>query len=170
MAQRRRDDRPAIDRIAPARDAFAAGLARYGESDLTCYRADGPPPLAERQAAHWDSLLLWARTRYDVHFETVSGVIHQAQPPATLARLSDAVAALDPFRLAGLSPLVTVSGSLLIGLALHEGAITRDAAWEAAQVDEDWQAEQWGEDELATRARDARKADFDAGARFLALL
>ncbi|MEN3748887.1 ATP12 family protein [Sphingomonas sp. HF-S3] len=160
----------AIDRIAPDTARFAAGLAAYGESDLLCYRAELPEPLVARQVAHWDPLLDWARGRYDVHFETVTGVMHKAQPEATVARLSDAVAALDPFRLAGLSPLVTVSGSLVAALALLEGAADPDSVWTASQVDEAWQAEMWGEDELATKARDAKRADFDAGARFLALL
>lgn len=160
----------AIDRIEPARAAFAAGLAAYGESDLLCYRADEPEPLVARQAAAWDPLLDWARGRYDIHFETVTGVIHRPQPPATVARLGEAVAALDAWQLAGLSPLVTVSGSLVIGLALVEGAIDADRAWAAAHLDEDWQAEQWGEDSLAVEARAARRKDFDAGVRFLALL
>lgn len=160
----------AIDRIAPDTARFAAGLAAYGESDLLCYRAELPEPLVARQVSHWDPLLDWARGRYDVHFETVTGVMHKAQPEATVARLSDAVAALDPFRLAGLSPLVTVSGSLVAALALLEGAADPDSVWTASQVDEAWQAEMWGEDELATKARDAKRADFDAGARFLALL
>ncbi|KRC81232.1 ATP12 family chaperone protein [Sphingomonas sp. Root241] len=160
----------AIDRIAPDTAAFAAGLAAYGESDLLYYRAEGPPPLVERQRAAWDPLLEWARGRYDVHFETTAGVMHRAQPAATVARLREAVAALDAFRLAGLSPLVTVSGSLVAALALLEGAADRETVWRAAEIDEDWQAEQWGEDELAVQARDAHRADFDAGARFLGLL
>lgn len=160
----------AIDRIAPDTAVFAAGLAAYGESDLLYYRAGEPEPLVARQAAAWDPLLDWARARYDVHFETVSGVMHRAQPPATIARLGEAVAALDAFRLAGLSPLVTVSGSLVAALALLEGAADADTVWNAAHVDEDWQAEQWGEDSLAVQARATRRADFDAGARFLALL
>lgn len=160
----------AIDRIAADPAPFAAGLARYGESDLLCYRAAEPEPLVARQQAAWDPLLDWARGRYDVHFETVTGIIHRAQPPATLARLGEAVAALDPFRLAGLSPVVTVSGSLVAALALLEGAADAEAVWRAAQIDEAWQEEQWGSDDLALRARAAHRADFDAGARFLSLL
>ena len=160
----------AIDQIAPNPAPFAADLARYGESDLLCYRAEMPEPLVERQAAQWDPLLDWARTRYDVHFETTAGIMHRPQPPATIARLQEVVAALDPFRLAALSPVVTISGSLVAALALLEGAADRDTVWRAAQLDEDWQAEQWGEDELATRARNVRRADFDAAVRFLSLL
>jgi chaperone required for assembly of F1-ATPase len=160
----------AIDRIAPDTAAFAAGLAAYGESDLLYYRAEMPEPLVARQQAAWDPLLDWARGRYDVHFETTAGVMHRPQPPATLARLGEAVAALDAFRLAGLSPLVTVSGSLVAALALLEGAADADTVWNAAHVDEEWQAEQWGHDDLAIGAREARRADFHAGARFLSLL
>ncbi|NYT40562.1 ATPase [Sphingomonas sp. R-74633] len=160
----------AIDRIAPDPAPFAAGLAAYGESDLLYYRAEDPEPLVARQAASWDPLLDWARSRYDVHFETTSGVMHKAQPEATVTRLAEAVGALDGFRLAGLSPLVTVSGSLVGALALLEGAVDAETLWQAALIDELWQAEQWGEDVLAVQARDAHRADFDAGARFLSLL
>jgi chaperone required for assembly of F1-ATPase len=160
----------AIDRIAPDPAVFAAGLAKYGESDLLYYRADEPAALVDRQAAAWDPLLEWAQHRYDVHFERVTGVMHRAQPEATIARLSEAVAALDPYRLAGLSPIVTISGSLVAALALIEDAATPEAVWQAAHVDEDWQAEQWGEDTLATQAREVRRAEFDAGVRFLGLV
>lgn len=160
----------AVDRIAPDPAAFAAGLARYGESDLLCYRADGPEPLVERQAAAWDPPLAWARGRYDVAFEVTSGVMHVAQPPATLARLGEAVAALDAWRLAGLSPIVTITGSLILGVALAERAMDADAVWHASRVDEAWQAELWGEDALAVQALEARRREFQAGAAFLAAL
>ena len=160
----------AIDRIAPHTSAFAAGLARYGESDLLYYRAESPEPLIDRQRAAWDPLLDWARRRYDVHFEIATGVMHRPQPAATIVRLAEAVAARNPFELAGLSSIVTVTGSLVAALALLEGGADAETVWTASQVDEAWQAEQWGEDPLATRARDAHRADFDAGARFIELL
>ncbi len=160
----------AIDRIAPDPQAFARSLAAYGESDLLCYRAEGPASLVARQSALWDPILAWARQRYDVAFELAPGVIHRPQPPPTVARLGQAVAARDPFALAGLSPLVTGSGSLVLALALAEGAIARDEAWAAAALDEQWQAEQWGKDADAAKALEDRRRDFDAASRFLALL
>ena len=159
----------AIDRIAPDREAFAAGLAAYGESDLLCYRAADPPPLVERQQAAWDPMLAWARGRYDVHFEVVTGVMPAPQPAATVSRLGDAIGARSAFELAALSPLVTVTGSLVLALALLEGAASADAVWHACRIDEDWQEELWGEDTLATEAKEARRADFFAGVRFLEL-
>lgn len=160
----------AIDRVAPDPAAFAAGLAQYAQGDLLCYRADGPDTLVARQAAAWDPPLDWARTRYDVPFAVTAGIVHVAQAGETVARLSAAVAARDAFTLAGLSPLVTISGSLVLALMVAEGAIEADAAFDAAHLDEAWQVERWGEDALATQARDNRRRDFHAAARFLSLL
>lgn len=160
----------AIDRIAPDPSAFAANLAKYGESDLLCYRAADPPELAARQAAAWNPPLDWAERRYGVTFEITQGVMHAAQPPVTIARLGATVAAYGPFHLAALSPVVTVTGSLVLGLSLAEGAIDAETAWRAAQIDDAWQEEQWGSDPLAEQARAAHRFDFDAGARMLKLL
>lgn len=160
----------AIDRIAPDRGAFVAGLARYAEADLVCYRAEGPRELAARQERRWDELLAWARRRFDVDFATTCGIAHVQQPEATIERLGHAIAALDPFQLAGLSPLVTVGGSLLAGLAILERAITADQAWEAVSIDEQWQLEQWGADAGSKTALENRRSDFVIGARFLELL
>lgn len=160
----------AIDRVAADKNTFAAGLARYGEADLACYRSEWPPELVERQAQCWDPLLAWARRRFDVDFATTSGLMHVPQPPATIERLAHAVAALDAFQLAGLSPLVTVGGSLIGALAVLEKASSVEDAWAAVSIDERWQLEQWGEDSDAKLALENRERDFFAAARFLQLL
>jgi chaperone required for assembly of F1-ATPase len=160
----------AVDRIRPDRAAFAAALAKYAEADLACYRADGPRALVERQEEHWDKLLVWARRRYDVDFVTTSGIVHVSQPAATVERLSHAVSTLDAFPLAGLSPLVTIGGSLVAALAVLEKAITVDQGWQALSLDERWQLERWGADAEAELALATRERDFLAAARFLDLL
>lgn len=160
----------AIDRVAADRATFARGLARYGESDLTCYRATGPQELVAVQEMAWDALLSWARRRYDVDFATTQGVTPVAQPAGTVEQLSHAAEALDAFHLAGLSPIVTIGGSLVAALALLEKAITAGQAWDAVSIDERWQIEQWGVDAEAEQAIENRHAAFMAGARFLELL
>jgi len=160
----------AIDRVASDPAAFATGLANYGENDLACYRAQNPPSLVARQQESWDAILAWARRRFDVDFCTTSGIIHVAQPEATTQRLSHAVASLDAFHLAGLSPLVTIGGSLVAALAVLEGHIAPADAWKAVTIDEQWQKEQWGADAEAEAALEARRADFMAAAKFLELL
>lgn len=160
----------AIDYVAPAPAPFAAGLARYAESDLACYRTETPTGLAERQRDEWDRLLAWARRRFDVDFAVTTGLTHVEQPAATVERLRHAVAVLDPFHLAGLSTLVTIGGSLVAALGVLEGASTPEEAWEAVTVDDRWQLEQWGSDAEAEAALENRRSDFMTAARFLRLL
>ena len=160
----------AVDSIEPDKQAFARGLAKYAEADLAYYRADGPRALIERQAEHWDDLLAWGRRRFDVDFRTTSGLLHVDQPAGTVQRLAHAVNALDSYRLAGLSPLITIGGSLLAALGALEEAFTPEHAWEAVSVDERWQLEQWGSDEEAETALANRERDFLAAAQFLKLL
>jgi chaperone required for assembly of F1-ATPase len=160
----------AIDRVAPDPAGFARTLAEYGESDLLCYRAEGPEALVVRQQASWDPLIAWAKSRLGVDFEIATGVMHRTQPEATVAQLGRAVAARGLFQLAGLAPLVTISGSLIVALALAEGAIGLETAWNAALLDEAWQAEQWGADPLAAASLENRRREFEAAYRFLTLL
>jgi chaperone required for assembly of F1-ATPase len=160
----------AIDIVTPDRPAFAAQLAAYGETDLLAYRAERPPSLIQRQSAEWDPLLAWVRARYDVHVDLASGVMHRPQPERTILRLRDAIAARDAFELAALSPIITIGGSLIAGLALVERAFDPDTLWKAVALDELWQEEQWGEDALATKARASRRLEWDSAVRLLALL
>jgi chaperone required for assembly of F1-ATPase len=160
----------AIDTVAADPKGFAARLARYGESDLTCYRAETPRGLRDRQDKSWDELLAWARRRFDIDFCTTSGILHVPQPDATVQRLAHAVGTLDPFRLAGLSPLVTISGSLVAALAVAEKQLPPEQAWDAVTIDDQWQAGQWGADAEATAALEMRRKDFFAAAELLELL
>ncbi len=160
----------AIDRVETDRDAFVASLAAYGDGDALLYRAEHPADLVRRQDEVWNPILAWAEAHYGVEFELAQGVIHKPQRPETLAALRAALAARDSFALAALQPLVTISGSLVAALALAEGALDADRAWAAGQLDELYQVEQWGEDELALAARTARRVSFDAAARMLSLL
>jgi chaperone required for assembly of F1-ATPase len=159
----------AIDRIVADPNMFVAGLAKYGEGDLLCYRAESQEALAERQEEEWGPLLAWARRRYDIDFEVTTGVTHVSQPESTVQQLRHGVASLDPFRLAGLAPLVTIGGSLVAALMIAEQAIAGEDAWSAVSLDESWQLEQWGADEEAVTMLANRRADFLAAARFLQL-
>lgn len=160
----------AIDRVAPNISDFVVPLAEYAETDLLCYRADSQPELAERQEALWDPVLAWAAQRYDVTFNIVHGLMHRPQPDVTIETLAAAVRMLDPYRIAALNPLVTISGSLVIALAVIDHAMTPSAAFDTAHLDELWQAELWGEDDFALEARAIRQRDFLAAARFIDLL
>ncbi len=154
----------AIDGVAARLAEVRAEVLTYARNDLVCYRAGEPEGLVLRQRGAWDPILAWAEGRFG-RFALAEGIVHVAQPEATLASLTAALDAYDdPFRLAGLSLATTLSGSALIALALAGGALDVEAAWAAAHVDEDWNIEKWGADAEAMQRRAARFEDFKAAA------
>lgn len=159
----------AIDKVTHQHAEVAEMLAAYGDSDLTCYRADRPADLAARQAETWDPLLDWADARFGARLQPRCGVMHVAQDADALGRLGRELARMDAFELTAFHDLVTISGSLVIALAVETGEITPEAGWDASRIDETWQEEQWGEDEEAARMAAHKRAAFLHAARFLAL-
>jgi chaperone required for assembly of F1-ATPase len=160
----------AIDRVAPRQAAVVDAIAAYGASDLLCYRAAAPAALAGRQSAGWDPWLQWAARTLSAPLVAVTGVMHEPQPPASLAALRAAVAAEDAFALVALHELVSLSGSLVLGLAVRRGALDAAVAWNLSRLDETWQAEQWGLDSESEAAAARRRADFVRANRMLVLL
>ena len=159
----------AIDVVAPDPAALRASLLRYGETDTLCYRADPGEALYRRQLERWEPLLAAAEARHGVQFARISGIMHQPQPPTTLARLEEHLATLDPFTLAALNTLTSLAASLAIGLAALEPDGDAGALWIAAELEEEWQAEQWGRDAEAEERRARRAKAFTDAAHFAAL-
>jgi chaperone required for assembly of F1-ATPase len=158
----------AIDRIADHPQEVIAEVMKYAGSDLVCYRASEPEGLVAMQNGHWTPVLDWARNAFGARFRLCEGVRFVEQDAGTIAAFRTEVEKLaQPFALAALASATQVTGSALIALALARGAITPDAAWNAAHVDEDWQISQWGDDAEARERRDFRRADFDAAAAVL---
>jgi chaperone required for assembly of F1-ATPase len=159
----------AIDKVRTQRAEVVAMLAAYGETDLLCHRAEAPAELVRRQAEAWDPLLAWCAASLGAPLVPKAGVMPGTQPAASLAALRAALEALDDFELTAAHDLVSLPGSLVIGLAAVHGQGEIDALWQASRIDETWQQELWGEDAEAAEAARLRQADFRAAARFLAL-
>ncbi len=159
----------AIDRVRPQRPAVEAEIARFGETDLLCYRAAAPAGLVAAQAAAWDPLLDWAAEALGARLHPVTGVIPAPQPEASLAALRRQLGRFDAFGLVALHELVALSGSLVIGLAAEAGREPPATLWERAHVDEAWQVAQWGEDAEAEATMARRRQEFLTAVRFLAL-
>jgi chaperone required for assembly of F1-ATPase len=130
------------------------------------YRAGTPNGLVERQAKHWDPILQWACDKLGAKFVLSEGIIHVSQSDAALSAARAGIPG-DPWRLGAIHVITTLSGSALTALAVASGDLSADAAWQAAHVDEDWNMEQWGRDEMATQRRDSRFAEYQAAVAVL---
>jgi chaperone required for assembly of F1-ATPase len=155
-----------IDGVAAAHAAVAADVERYLSCDLVFYRAGDPAALVARQAQAWDPVLTWARETLGARFALAEGIVFVTQSEQALAAARAAIPS-DPWRLGALHSVTTLTGSALIALALARGALSLEEVWGAAHVDEDWNLELWGRDELALERRAARFAEMQAAATVL---
>ncbi len=160
----------AIDRVAPVRPAIVERVAAYGETDLLCHRADAPAALVDRQAALWQPPLDWAAATLGIRLTVTTGILAVDQPPEALAGLAARLGALDDFRLAAAAQVTGALGSVMLALCLVQGRLSPAAATDAAFLDEDFQAERWGQDAEAAARRAAIAAEVATAARLIDLL
>ena len=159
----------ALDGVARTREATAAEVAKFAETDLVCYRAADPAALVAAQTAAWDPVLDFARETLGARFICAQGVMYVAQPEAARTAVADAVDAIaggrhGALKLAALSVMTTLTGSVLLALGVAYRHVEAEVAWAAAHVDEDFQARFWGADAEALARRERRWRDMDAAA------
>ena len=160
----------AIDLVAPRRDEIVAAIVKYAETDLVCYRAAAPPALVRRQHAVWQPLVDWLAARHGARLDVTEGVVPRDQPGAALGAIRQAIEAHDIWVLAALNLATAACGSVVVALALAEGRLDAAQAFAAAQLDESFEIEHWGEDAEQTQRRALLGDDIAAAKRFLALL
>lgn len=145
-----------LDGVRTARQEVIAAILRFGESDLLTYRAESPAELAQRQA-RWDAVLDWVADRHGARLIVTAGISPIEQPPAALNALSRVVASRDDYAVAALHILASVTGSLVLGLAVLDEELSAADAFALSRLDEEFQAEKWGRDGAA-QARAQRLA------------
>ena len=158
-----------LDAVVDRVDAVTDDVAKYLGSDLLFYRAGHPEALVTREAAHWDPILFWAADTLGAHFILAEGIVHVRQPDSAVAAARAALPS-DPWSIAALHVITTLTGSALLALALLLGLRDPDQIWAAAHVDEDWNIEKWGIDEEVAARRAAQLVDFRAAAGILKAL
>ena len=159
----------AIDKVTHQFYEVVNILAEYGETDLLCYRADTPVELNQRQAEAWDPLLGWANDAFGVDLFPATGVMFVEQPTQSLKQLKTALLDQSAFQLTATYDLISISGSLILGLAVCKGKISAKDAWDLSRIDEIWQIEQWGEDEEAAEVAEIKANSMRHAERFFAI-
>jgi chaperone required for assembly of F1-ATPase len=159
-----------LDRVADSRSELVDQICAFGGADLICYRAGAPADLIEAQKTHLEPLVRWAESRFDAPLSVTTGIRHVEQSDGAMAGLRNAVEDHNNFVLAALYSAVSITGSLVIGLAISDGYLSGEAAWEASRIDENYQKGRWGEDAEANAEADSKKAALLAAARFIGLV
>ncbi len=158
----------AVDGVATELDAVIADMQKFAGSDLLCYRSEGPERLVERQAASWDRYLQWTKVALGAKFNTTAGIIHIDQPPQAIDAIGAALRTfIHPLAVASLHQMTSLTGSVILALAVGMREVTATQAWTAAHVDEDWGLEMWGADDDAAARKAYRWLDMEAADRML---
>jgi chaperone required for assembly of F1-ATPase len=158
-----------IDAVVVSPGPVRDDVARYLGSDLLCYRAEQPERLVQRQTDTWDPVLDWARETLGARFVLSAGVTFVNQPAGAVKAAAQAIPS-DPWRLGAVHAMTTLMGSALLALAVLQGRMSAEEAWASAHLDEDWNMELWGRDEMALARRASRYAEMQAAATVVALL
>ncbi|MGB7407330.1 MAG: ATP12 family protein [Pontixanthobacter sp.] len=160
----------AIDLIKPEPAPHIAKVLGFLETDTLCYRAAPEDAFFQRQEDIWEPLVIAFERNENVRLERTSGIMHRPQAASTLNAVREHLQAFDPFTLAAFVNLTSLSASLIIGMTALCHDADHKALWAAANLEEDWQIEQWGADAEATAVRARRTAEFDNAMRFYHLL
>lgn len=147
--------------------AFRDEIIKFAAGDLLLYRAESPQELVSEQELAWDKALVSIARHFGVRFQPTVGILHQAQPQATLDRLAESLVSDNLFTLTALVSITGLTGSGLLAIGLWNKLFSPDQVWAAAHVDEDFQISQWGEDEEAIDRRRMRRVEFDTAVAVL---
>lgn len=150
----------AIDIVAPDPSALIAKTVDYGDTDTLLYRADPDEPLYARQQEVWEPIVQSMEARLGAAFTRISGIIHRPQSEEALGKLHEELTKQSPFALTAIEMMTYLAASLITGFSAAQSDADAQALWDAANLEEDWQIEQWGRDEEAEERRTKRNADF----------
>ena len=141
--------------------AFREEVMKFAAGDMMLYRADTPQELVAEQENAWDKALVTLARHFGVSFQPTIGIIHQAQPQATMDRLAEALDSENLLTMTALVSITGLTGSGLLAIGLLHKLFSVEQVWHAAHVDEDFQITQWGQDEEAAERRAIRRVEFD---------
>ena len=133
-----------LDRKGKEKIILLNKLTEYGMTDLLFYRDTSGTELEKLQSKKWDKLLDWIQNKLDLDFKIVNGIMPVEQPKENYNTFFNELEKLDCISLTALSDIVTLSGSLILGLLLLKKKIISKQAWSLAKVDEEWQRTKWG--------------------------
>ena len=79
-----------------------------------------------------------------------------------MSRFSSLITPMESYELGAVHLVTVMTGSAALAIALYKNWLTPQSVWKLAHLDEDFQAEQWGEDDDAIYRRQRRFLEYTA--------
>lgn len=158
-----------IDRVSSNPEQIVDGLLQYLDTDLLCYRAAGPETLVERQSKVWQPVLDWLSATHSIALPVATGIVPVSHPPDIKTRMRAVLLSFEPPMLTAVQGVAALTSSLTLALAMVAGRLSGAEVSAAANLDEFWQMERWGEDKESRDRLNRLQSDVISVERFLQL-
>lgn len=145
----------AFDGVAIDKQAVKEDIIRFAICDMLYYRATSPQTLVQQQKIMWDPWIDYMENLLGTQLEIGEGIKPIKQNKKTIAAFNFHIGNInEPLLLASMHVATSLTGSAILALAIYNGKLECNKAWQIAHIDEDFNRQQWGEDKQAQQRRE----------------
>ncbi|CAH1758323.1 3319_t:CDS:10 [Entrophospora sp. SA101] len=138
-----------FDKDVKEREKVITSLIKYLDTDTICYQEPFPESLVNLQKEHWDPLINWIQSTYNIEIKSTHSIIGIKQPIQSKEKLHSIINKFDGLKLAAFERATIISKSFIIGLGLVERKLSVEEAAKAARIETISQTMRWGQLENA---------------------
>ena len=144
----------AIDKISNDKASYIENVLGFINTDLICYRADGPNELVDLQNSSWNPIISFIKKYIDVELKFFIGVMPSKQSLEIFNRLKTLINSFSDIEISALHRMTNLTGSIFISICILKGDVLKNKAFELSFLDELYQAKNWGIEEESLDKRD----------------
>ena len=144
----------AIDKISNDKVSYIENVLGFINTDLICYRADGPNELVDLQNNSWNPIISFIKKYIDVELKFFIGVMPSKQSLDIFNRLKTLINSFSDIEISALHRMTNLTGSIFISICILKGDVLKNEAFELSFLDELYQAKNWGIEEESLDKRD----------------
>ena len=144
----------AIDKINNDKVSYIENVLGFINTDLICYRADGPNELVDLQNSSWNPIISFIKKYIDVELKFFIGVMPSKQSLEIFNRLKTLINSFSDIEISALHRMTNLTGSIFISICILKGDVFKNEAFELSFLDELYQAKNWGIEQESLDKRD----------------
>jgi len=157
----------AIDKVNEQRDAYISDIINFIDTDLICYRAEGPNDLVSLQNQNWNPILLLIEKYIKANISIFKGIMPSEQDQKVHAGIKHLIVKLSDVQISVLHRLTNIIGSVFLSICILKKDLSKKQAYEFAFLDELWQAKNWGHEEEASIKRNEIRIELNRLIHFI---
>ncbi len=164
-----------IDRIAHERAQIHASIMKYLDTDLICYYTDRPETLLALQKQKWGKWEEWFNAEFGVALRNTQSLEALKQDADIHQKLDAYIASLDDDHFTMVQLITSISGSIILAVAMVKGGASAEDIFDACFVEEHFKdtiydVEKYGLDPMQEKKRKLVTLDLTACRSYLDIL